>query len=167
MMLVYRAGKADRMVRIMRYTPGLQLFIGLYCVFYLISFIWVIVLYCRSKRICQSQTVVFMLASFVFVIMSGHLTNQITKDSWRMQESMSSACDVNTKDGLLYDMDREFKLAQDQICQFDCPCNLKTRPRSQSVFIVKNGVTNVFNCSKPVVSRDSTYSKLFIQIEST
>jgi FlaA1/EpsC-like NDP-sugar epimerase len=84
MMLVYRAGKADRMVRIMRYTAGLQLFIALYSVFYLLTFIWIIVLFCRSKRLCQSQTIIFMLASFIFVIMSGYLTKQISKDSWQM-----------------------------------------------------------------------------------
>jgi FlaA1/EpsC-like NDP-sugar epimerase len=78
MMLVYRAGKADRMVRIMRYTAGLQLFIALYSVFYLLAFIWIIVLFCRSKRLCQSQTIIFMLASFIFIIMSGYLTKQIS-----------------------------------------------------------------------------------------
>ena len=84
MMLVYRAGKADRMVRIMRYTAGLQLFIALYSVFYLLAFIWIIGLFCRSKRLCQSQTIIFMLASLIFVIMSGYLTKQISKDSWQM-----------------------------------------------------------------------------------
>ena len=84
MMLVYRAGKADRMVRIMSYTAGLQLLIALYSVFYLLAFIWIIVLFCRSKRLCQSQTIIFMLASFIFIIMSGYLTKQISKDSWQM-----------------------------------------------------------------------------------
>ena len=78
MILVYRAGRADRMVRIMSYTAGLQLFIALYSVFYLLAFIWIIVLFCRSKRLCQSQTIIFMLASFIFVIMSGYLTKKIS-----------------------------------------------------------------------------------------
>ena len=76
-----------------------------------------------------------MLSVFVFIVMSGHLTNKITKDSWKMQSDMSTACDVDAKSGLLFDMNAEFSLAQSQICSLKCPCTLNTVPRSQSVFL--------------------------------
>ena len=150
----------------MHYTSGLQLFIAFYCLSYLFTFIWIIVLFCRTKRLCQLQTVSFMLFSFVFIILSGHLTNKITKDSWRMQADMSSACDLDAKSGLLYDMNAEFTLAQNQICSLRCPCTLETVPRSQSVFLQQGGAKNVFMCPNAAVSPNSTFSKIFVDLET-
>lgn len=75
-----------------------------------------------------------------------------------MQKEMSTACDVDAKSGLLYDMNYEFVSAANQICSLKCPCILATRPRSQSVFLQEGGAKNVFFCPDAVVKANSTFS---------
>ena len=108
MWLIFKGAKLDNLIRILRYTIPLQFFITIYCISYLVTFIWMLIKFYRTKRICQVHTVIFMALSLLFIGLSGQLTRSVTEVSWKMQKEMSSACDLNTNSSLLYDMNKVY-----------------------------------------------------------
>jgi hypothetical protein len=142
------------------------LFIGLYCIFYLITFIWILIRFYMVKRLCQIQTVVFMSFSILFLILSGRLTHQISKDSWALNTQMSKACDVGSFEGLLYDMNQEYTLSKSLLCGKSCPCNL-VNSNITNVTTVQNGAYNAFRCPTKAPDSGSVFSEIFVQVETS
>jgi len=85
MYLIYKGAKMDNMVRISHYTVGLQFFIAFYCIPYLALWIWTLVRFLKTKRLCQVHTVIYMAMSLLFIGLSAQLTREITAASWNMQ----------------------------------------------------------------------------------
>ncbi len=82
MWLVFKGAKIENLLRIQSYTVPLQFFIAFYCISYLIVWIWIMVKFYKTKRICSVHTVIFMVLSLMFIALSGQLTRNVTEVSW-------------------------------------------------------------------------------------
>ena len=158
MYLIFKGTKLDNMVNISNVTVGLQVFIAFYCIPYLSLWIWTLVRFWKTKRLCQVHNVIFMAVSLIFIGLSAQLTREITQASWNMQQEMTTACDVDAKSGLLYEMNKEYNYSQNLLCSPKCPCNLAMTNSTNLTTQVPNGAFNIFKCPGVNIKSDSDFS---------
>lgn len=69
-----------------------QVLTGVYLLFYLAMFIWILLRHCAAKRVCGYSNFLFMAASVGFIALGGHLCDLIAREAYHMSEVMKSDC---------------------------------------------------------------------------
>ncbi len=92
------------------YTTMYEAFTGIYCGFYLLMFIWILVRNCVYKRLCSFSNFMYMFASLAFIGVGSYICSEIGREAYDMSLVMSQTCNANAT-GLLMDFDNSYSRA--------------------------------------------------------